>query len=85
MPDTNTNEFNKSQPLPPPAEETSTEKIEEQFKLYTERDDIAILLINQYVRLHFPPKPSRRAIRVASPQRHRAFLRPVLVFRKPPL
>jgi hypothetical protein len=29
---------------------TTTEQIEEQFKALTEREDIAILLINQYVR-----------------------------------
>jgi hypothetical protein len=31
-------------------EMTTTEQIEEQFKALTEREDIAILLINQYVR-----------------------------------
>ena len=33
------------------AEETPTQAIEEAFKKFTDRDDIAIILINQYVSL----------------------------------
>jgi vacuolar-type H+-ATPase subunit F/Vma7 len=33
-----------------PTEDTTTDQIEAAFKSFTERDDVAIVLINQYVR-----------------------------------